>query len=183
MSAEGYPKTMDKQMAPDRIRKELLKFLKLCTKESGVILIGNATRTFGREKALSGLFDSLVYLPLPDYTMRLKLITHFFSRMGLKDYGLGGVAKDVRCLVYKNQKHTNNQDLVFTPLGLIGLQKGFHNSGVGSGKFFDLSTLARACDGLTAGQIEEVIMETLTPNRVASIAQRPLDIMEFLPAL
>ena len=67
MSAGGYPKTADPQWKPERIRKDLVKFLKLCTNEEGVVLIGNATRTLGREKSLSSFFDRMVYIPLPDY--------------------------------------------------------------------------------------------------------------------
>lgn len=183
MSAQGYPKTMDKAMAPDRLKKELVKFLKLCTKESGVVLIGNATRTFGREKALSTMFDQLVYLPLPDYSTRLKLLSHFFARLGLEHYGLSGVAKDTRCLEYSELGAGGAQDVRANPLGLAGLQKALANTGVGAGRFLDLGALARACDGLTAGQIEKVVNETLTAGRVAALAARPLDVCEFIPAL
>lgn len=68
-------------------------------------------------------------------------------------------------------------------MGLAGLQKALANTGVGAGRFLDLGALARACEGLTAGQIETVVTETLTGPRVAALAARPLDVCEFIPAL
>ena len=64
----------------------------------------------------------------------------------------------------------------FNALGLMGLQKGTQNNGIGSGKYFDLSTLARVTEGFTAGQMEQVVFDTLTPARLSAIGMRPLDV-------
>ncbi|CAL5994040.1 Spastin [Hexamita inflata] len=183
MAAEGYPKQADQGYSPQRLKKELVKLLKTFGPESGVIIIGNATRTFGREKALADFFDQMIYMSLPDYSLRMKLISEYLTKLGLPQYAMTGVAKDMRCVQPERTAQDISLDLATNALGLMGLQKGTISTGVGSGKFFDLSALVRVTDGFSAGQIEQIIYDTLGANRLQSIGQRPLDVQEFLPAI
>lgn len=82
---------------PTRYKKEIQsKLLKGLKRTDGIIIVGNATRTYERETNLTDYFDSCIYIPLPDYTMRTKLINHFMLQLGLEQYSLFGVAKDMR---------------------------------------------------------------------------------------
>ena len=98
--APGYPKGADPAFAPARFKKELLKLLKAITPDSGVLLIGCATRVFGREKALLELFkDGLhVMVGLPSYAQRRLLISRTLERAGLPEFGDRGVAQALRCV-------------------------------------------------------------------------------------
>lgn len=84
MICEGYPRTAPSEYAPARIKREIVRLSKFLSSRDGILIIGNSSKTFGREKGLVDFFEVGMYLGLPDYSMRLQLLSHFFTRFGLE---------------------------------------------------------------------------------------------------
>lgn len=186
MCCDGYPKTEDPLYNPYRLRKELLSLAKSINEYDGVLILGVATRTMTREKALADYFQQHVYIPLPDYNTRLQLISHFFTRIGLREFGLTGVGKDalVPYALSSKLSTTAFDARRFTALGLLNLTSGMALGAVENGFVpFDLNSLAKVTEGYTAGQIFQLIHEVCSPGRVSSFSIKPLNIMEFTDAL
>lgn len=182
MCCEGYPKLSDPDYNPYRLRKELLSLLKSINEYDGVLVLGCATRTMTREKAIADFFQRHIYVPLPDYNTRLKLISHFFNKMGLEQFALTGVAKDVPIGQYSSSKLSTGafDSRRFTALGLMNLTSGIAITNNETEKIpFDLNSFAKVTEGFTAGQIQQALHMVCTPGRVASLGSKPLSVVEF----
>ena len=84
------------------------------------MIIGNATQTMGKEGGLSDMFKQMIYIPLPDYSTRMKLVSHFLTRLGLSQYTMTGVAKDMRILTTLAVSK-NEVEISYSAIGLMGL--------------------------------------------------------------
>ncbi|KAH0570904.1 Spastin [Spironucleus salmonicida] len=181
MLCEGYPKSADQAFNPSRMKKEVLSLIKGINNADGAIFIATATRTFQREKPLVDLFAPyVIYLQLPDYNMRMKLLSHFFKRFGLPEFGISGLATQVR---YTNSDKVEVEiETKCSALGLIGLESGYVSSRAND-TVFDLSSLARLCNGYSAGQMQRVLAQVLSGVRVSQLGVKPLGVGEFVEAL
>lgn len=186
MLSEGYPKTADQQYNPVRVKKELASLLKAINQFDGVVVIGNCSHTFAKEKALLGFFQRFIYIPLPDYSTRILLLSHFFERLGMPEYSITGVGKDVSSALFGVGTVVAGSDDVrkYTSLGLMGLNSGMATGGASTlNTPFDLFTLARVTEGFTAGQLEKAIHSVCTASRLAGLSAKPLTVIEFGPVL
>ncbi len=66
---------------PQRIKKDLITYVKAMSPHDNVIIIGNSREPYNcdSQKEMREVFDKFLYIPWPDYSSRVKLWKHILT--------------------------------------------------------------------------------------------------------
>ncbi|KXS17327.1 hypothetical protein M427DRAFT_30474 [Gonapodya prolifera JEL478] len=146
--AKKVPK--DDTTEPNRIKKELFKYIKALEPSDRVLVIATSHKPWeGDLKTMQPYFAKYIQCPRPDYSSRRLLLRHFMAQR------IAQVSKTSMAVAQ----------------GVV--------TGILARRGFNLSTLVKFMDCMSAGVIKSVVLRTLSERRVVMLQRMPLEVSEF----